>query len=585
MWISFLLISLIVLLVGIICVVRKAKHNSAQPESIIRRLSAVVFMASVMLFIPIYWDYFERIPNKWFQVFFMSIHNAIRLFVVDSDFDIIKDHIGSLGDTLRMSYGIYSAILFVVAPIMTFGLVLSLFNNFVSRTKLLLNRKKHIYLFSALNENSILLAESIRDRTNRALVAFTKSEENGDDGIQDLVVRAKAMGALCLNSDIEHLHLTGRKTSAPLTVFFLETDESTAIGKAVEYVSRNKEKQSADVFLFSSSLEGEMAVSSLACGNIRLRNINIFQSYTYRMLFEQGEQIFDKAKSNNNISALIFGLGSFGGEFAKALLWFGQMEGFSLELHLIELPGDQGEENLQWIKSAKESCNTLLNGTQIKEYSFGKQLFDWAIELSEKTPATFIVIDTGKDKVNLELARCLRQAYARVHSHPIIRTVYTDSSAAQAISRAVNYKGEKYDIGFLGLSSECYSADVVFNSEVEQLGLLRHKRYASQTCSLDEVESSFWNNSYNYKSSIAAAIHRKMKEYCNVDGIKISPDKRTNTQTDKLRRLEHRRWSAFMLSEGYVYNTVRNDIAKTHPCLVPFDSLSKKDQEKDDEDI
>ena len=76
-----------------------------------------------------------------------------------------------------------------------------------------------------------------------------------------------------------------------------------------------------------------------------------------------------------------------------------------------------------------------------------------------------------------------------------------------------------------------------------------------------------------------------MKEYCNVDGIKISPDKRTNTQTDKLRRLEHRRWSAFMLSEGYVYNTVRNDIAKTHPCLVPFDSLSKKDQEKDDEDI
>lgn len=38
-----------------------------------------------------------------------------------------------------------------------------------------------------------------------------------------------------------------------------------------------------------------------------------------------------------------------------------------------------------------------------------------------------------------------------------------------------------------------------------------------------------------------------------------------------------------MRSEGYVYGKVRNDLAKMHNCLVPFDELSAADKVKDDD--
>ena len=38
-----------------------------------------------------------------------------------------------------------------------------------------------------------------------------------------------------------------------------------------------------------------------------------------------------------------------------------------------------------------------------------------------------------------------------------------------------------------------------------------------------------------------------------------------------------------MRSEGYVFAPKRNDLAKTHPCLIEFDKLTLEEQEKDDD--
>ena len=46
---------------------------------------------------------------------------------------------------------------------------------------------------------------------------------------------------------------------------------------------------------------------------------------------------------------------------------------------------------------------------------------------------------------------------------------------------------------------------------------------------------------------------------------------------------EHRRWNAYMRTEGYVYNKTRDDIAKTHPSLIVFDDLSQAEKDKDTE--
>lgn len=51
----------------------------------------------------------------------------------------------------------------------------------------------------------------------------------------------------------------------------------------------------------------------------------------------------------------------------------------------------------------------------------------------------------------------------------------------------------------------------------------------------------------------------------------------------EMRKLEHRGWNAYMRSEGYRYGEKRNDLAKLHHCLVPFDALPLAEQVKDDD--
>ena len=43
----------------------------------------------------------------------------------------------------------------------------------------------------------------------------------------------------------------------------------------------------------------------------------------------------------------------------------------------------------------------------------------------------------------------------------------------------------------------------------------------------------------------------------------------------------HESWMAQKVSEGWVFGSVKNPEAKTHPCLIEFDQLPKEQQAKD----
>lgn len=43
----------------------------------------------------------------------------------------------------------------------------------------------------------------------------------------------------------------------------------------------------------------------------------------------------------------------------------------------------------------------------------------------------------------------------------------------------------------------------------------------------------------------------------------------------------HDNWSKFKIADGWVYGPVKNETAKTHHCLVPFDQLPVEHQRKD----
>jgi nucleoside-diphosphate-sugar epimerase len=43
----------------------------------------------------------------------------------------------------------------------------------------------------------------------------------------------------------------------------------------------------------------------------------------------------------------------------------------------------------------------------------------------------------------------------------------------------------------------------------------------------------------------------------------------------------HMNWMAGKIADGWVYGEVKDTVAKTHPCMVPFDQMPEWQQKKD----
>jgi hypothetical protein len=119
---------------------------------------------------------------------------------------------------------------------------------------------------------------------------------------------------------------------------------------------------------------------------------------------------------------------------------------------------------------------------------------------------------------------------------------------------------------------------VILDSELEDEALQRHLKWGE--------EEEFWTYEYNYRSSVAAAIHRMARIQCGIPGADKQEDELTDQERAIIESLEHRRWNAYMRSEGYVFSgskdpSSRNDSGKMHHNLVDFASLSEEDKRKD----
>jgi hypothetical protein len=190
---------------------------------------------------------------------------------------------------------------------------------------------------------------------------------------------------------------------------------------------------------------------------------------------------------------------------------------------------------------------------------------------------TYVFVALGSDEENISAAVKMRTLAAKKGLTPVIQAVVSDSGKKAALADIKNYKGKSYGIEFIGDMETSYSEDVILESDIETAGKMRHLKYDP------DAEDSFWEYSYNYRSSIASAIHYELKRKCGIAGAEKKPCDREEGELWALRRLEHRRWNAYMRSEGYEWAEKRDDMAKTHHLLVPFDKLSLEEQKKDDD--
>ena len=438
---------------------------------------------------------------------------------------------------------LWAAALYTLAFVLSLGVALTFLRKYSVRLRYLPGFfRGRVYVFSSRCPQAGALAASLREKHRRAMILF-------DPGV----------------------NLRLHSKSAQITLFALGEDEPRNVEQALRWIEKYRGRKNTTVRVFSESAQSELLLgAAMAPGReprpaegFHVRRVNPAQSLVYRTLHEYS--IFQNAEDigdGKRICAVVFGLGRLGGEMAKALCWCGQMNGYRLEVHAFE--EDAGA-------AARFACDCpgLLahsgqggQGEDRYELTIHTQSARFEAALRE-LPATFVFVAAGSDGENLDLALRMRALFERQGRCPDILVVVGDPRNAERLRAVplVNFKGQSYDLTVVGSLEQQYSRETILNCALEEGALQGHLRYGGS-------EEDFYRFEYNWRSSMASAVHAKWRGLHDIQG-------------EDAKELEHRRWNAYMRGQGYVYGPVRSDRAKTHPSLVSYQALSVREQDKD----
>ena len=189
-----------------------------------------------------------------------------------------------------------------------------------------------------------------------------------------------------------------------------------------------------------------------------------------------------------------------------------------------------------------------------------------------------VFVALGEDSRNIRNAVTMRMLSERMGIHPTIQAIVQATGRKERLEKVTDYRGHAYDIRFLGDIESCYARDTMVDSQLYSEALRRHLKWGR--------EHDFWAYEFNFRSSVASAIHFEMRRRCGLPWAGKTEQELTPAERDALEVLEHRRWNAYMRSEGYIYSgstdkASRNDLAKAHNDLVPFSWLSEEEKRKD----
>ncbi len=589
-WMISFFVAIGILIIGCVGAIYLVQSNKRK-NKIITPFNVVlcsVFLSALVIYAPVCRGIFEGESLQGVKAFFMMVFNTIRLFIAEGEFGIITEYITPEVGWLYTAYTSYAVVLLVLAPVLTFGIVLSFFKNLSEWRRYLFGYFRNAYIFSEMNEKSLTLAESIGNGNTKRRIVFTGVSDAEDEIHEALIERAKAIDAVCLKSDILAKNLGVHSKRKEMYFFSIGENENQNLQQALKLVERYREVPNTHLYVFTTQVEGELLLTALEKGHMKVRRVNEVRSLVNRLLYENGEQFFYCARPAENdtkrISAVVVGAGKYGSTMVKALSWFCQMDGYELFIDVFDK--DPMIHDKLYVQ-CPELLSEQYNGVRVPgEAQYQIQVHEgvdidsrrFADDIAALKEATYVLVALGSDEENIRAAVYLRMLFERNGAKPWIQAIVHNTDKANALEKITNYRGQAYNIDFIGDLEKSYSEDVILNSQLENEALKRHLKWG--------CEEDFWKYEYNYSSSIASAIHMKVRESLHISGAGKQEEDLTEEERDTIEKLEHRRWNAYMRSQGYVYSgspdsSSRNDLGKMHNDLVVFELLSEEEKRKD----
>lgn len=612
------------------------KYKKKRIFTPIRILLGGTFISGIIFFAPILQEHLASPTDpSWLKAWLNAIQFSFRLFVLDGEILwIFEEELALLSDPdVEQMYAFIGSIYYSVAPILTFGFVLSFFNSVIASVRYFFAGLSHTHVFSELNEKTLALATDIVKHSKilsldkidgkwkltfskRDVVVFTEISDKVKEDNLDLVEDARMIGAILFSKDFDSVIFKRKRSPREIDFYLISEDEQKKLRHA-EVVINNFDYKNVTLHLFSADIRSELLMAASEIRNVRVVRIDDIQTLIYHNLYTHGKMLFTRArevegKEEKIISAVIVGLGMYGKEMLKALSWFCQLKGYKLKINAFDSDKDAEEK-------FKFACPDLMSEKYNRVEHPNDAYYDITIhsgidvstpkfreKIEQITDATYIFVCLGTDDVNLKTAIDIRSicegmSFSPFYHEPDIETVIYDSKLARSVSTTwdalasegeagvTNFKGEHYNILVTGDLESFYSVNTLIDSKLIAAGFEIQLGYSAGNDPIKKkdpkvikaAERVFWKYEYNHNSSIAKAIHLKLRR--DMGYVDTDEDWKKLSLEEKviLANPEHIRWNAYMRSIGYRKGDRRNDLAKAHNCLVSTDKLGDEDLRKD----
>ena len=333
------------------------------------------------------------------------------------------------------------------------------------------------YLLSFLDERSLTLAESIRknDVLNKIKSNIIFTNTFADKGFYNgLDKKAEQLGCKLSFDDICNVNLKSISPHALVRMVLINPDENINLAVALNLAEQYRDKITAEIYVFASSKESECLLDSIEKGGqhgvvppLKIRRVNIVRNQIYTDLLNHS--IFDTAVEEYNekiISVLIVGLGHYGMEMLKSILWCGQMVGYVLRVTVIDESPDAEDLFYMQCPGIRERGTQPQNGEDYYEISFHSginvcsETFCNIIKTLPNTTQVFVAL--GDEQKNLETALTLRTIFSgmqidegKTPTHakddvqkPRITAIINNNQKAILLkqNKLSNFKGQYYNI-------------------------------------------------------------------------------------------------------------------------------------------
>ena len=568
-----------------------------------------------------------------------SLLHTLQTFSMDEDYTTYilngKQMLVAIfgADTLWAEiYGLYASVLNVLAPIAGGAILFDILTGIFPKLKLLVSsRKRQVYVFSELNDEALALAESIythgQEKKEKLTLIFTDAYADRDEesGAERLAA-ARAMGAVCLREDLLELRLIDRDEGQNFRTLSALTGRRYMKAKTLE---------DSKIYLFSQNdlagtlVKGTMEILKNQMPEDKLPMIRVVRSYTnlvYDLLDKVPLYTPLVSKPDNRLRLTILGSGCIGTEMFLAATWCSQFLDITPEIHIISQETEQVFRDKVDAISPEILCAARENDPVLRIYRdkavCAKPYFRFRYTQADVTgqslhrimtqgeagqrpiESDYFVVALGSDEVNLSVATILSRMVGQdsLTSNEDRRTVIAYVLYDKSLGEMMNVQPRQGNIRLhaFGSLERTYSRENVFMTRMEQDAYT-----ASQNYSRRDMES-FLRDEYGWRANIARAIHRKYKwfsagirETDRVEGSgnaeeefkRLMEHKDGEVLRDRLTWLEHRRWCAFIRSQGfrcptreqleaYAFkkdNTHKNVAMKLHACLVECDERGIRD--------